>query len=78
MTPVSQSAEPLRMNDYQSFVAIQPSGIPLRVISGASKRECWNRLMAGSSRSIAELRRAGWRVEKDHDIRGAAGSSEDT
>jgi hypothetical protein len=75
MTTISQSAEPMHVDDYQSFVAIQPSGIPMRVISGVSKRDCWNRLMAESARSIAELRRAGWRVERDEVIPGTAGGT---
>jgi hypothetical protein len=58
MTAVSQSAEPPVTNDYQSFIAIQPSGIPLRVISGASRRNAgtasWPGLR-GQLQNCAEL-----------------------
>jgi hypothetical protein len=47
------------------YVAIQPSGTPIRVVNGPTVAACWNSLAASSNRSIAELKRAGWRVAQD-------------
>ena len=50
---------------HSLYVAVQPNGVPMRVVSGATVAACWNRLAASSNRSIGELKRAGWRVERD-------------
>ena len=55
------------------YIAVQPNGVPMRVVSGETVAACWNRLAASSAKSIGELKRAGWRVEQN--IRTDSGSA---
>lgn len=52
------------------FTPLRPSGEPMRIASASSVRDCWNALAAQSGRSIAELKRAGWRVARDEEPEG--------
>lgn len=53
------------MSETAAFFAVRPNGQIMRVVSGGSVRECWNRLVAETGRGIAELKREGWRVERE-------------